>query len=151
MRQAWQPGDRAYVYYGGEKAFVYYARRQGFAPGDYILGSCAREDPRVYLRELDALRGAPRVWLVVTHAVPDELRALQGYLEQIGTRRAAYEAGGGPGTRRRDRARAELYDLSDPARLAMTTAETFPVPPPTHGDWTCHPGAGPPPEDAGPD
>ena len=31
MRQAWQPGDRIYVYYGGEKAFVYYARRFGFA------------------------------------------------------------------------------------------------------------------------
>ena len=38
MRQAWQPGDRAYVYYGGEKAFLYYARRYGFAPGDYVLG-----------------------------------------------------------------------------------------------------------------
>jgi hypothetical protein len=39
MRQAWQPGDRAYVYYGGEKAFLYYARRYGFAPGDYVLGA----------------------------------------------------------------------------------------------------------------
>ena len=70
MRQAWQPGDRAYVYYGGEKAFLYYARRFGIASGDYVLGRCAREDPRVYLRELDAFRGRPRVWLVVTHAVP---------------------------------------------------------------------------------
>ena len=38
MRQAWQPGDRVYVYYGGEKAFLYYARRYGFAAADYVLG-----------------------------------------------------------------------------------------------------------------
>jgi 4-amino-4-deoxy-L-arabinose transferase-like glycosyltransferase len=153
MRQAWQPGDRAYVYYGGEKAFVYYARRQGFAAGDYILGRCAREDPRVYLRELDALRGAPRVWLVVTHAVPEELRALQSYLERIGTHRASFEAGGGPGTRRRDRARADLYDLSDAGRQGTATAETFPLPPAaqrgSRAAWSCHPAAGPP-EDVDP-
>ena len=116
MRQAWQPGDRAYVYYGGEKAFLYYARRFGFAPEDYVLGRCAREDPRVYLRELDAFRGRPRTWLVVTHAVPEETTAIRSYLDRIGTRRASFEAGNAPGTRRSDRARVDLYDLSDPAR-----------------------------------
>ena len=93
MRQAWQPGDRAYVYYGAEKAFLYYARRFGIASGDYVLGRCAREDPRVYLRELDAFRGRPRVWLVVTHAVPAETTAIRSYLDRIGTRRTSFEAG----------------------------------------------------------
>ena len=154
MRQAWQPGDRAYVYYGAEKAFLYYARRFGVASGDYVLGRCAREDPRVYLRELDAFRGGPRVWLVVTHAVPAETTAIRSYLDRIGTRRASFEAGNAPGTRRSDRARVDLYDLSDPARLATVTAEAFPMPPPAGGGqaaaWSCHPGAPPADETAGP-
>jgi hypothetical protein len=145
MRQAWQPGDRVYVYYGGEKAFVYYARRYGFAPGDYVLGRCAREDPREYLRELDAFRGAPRAWLVMTHAVPEEAAALREYLDRIGTRRTSLEAGEGRGLRQSDRARADLYDLGDPTRLAAVTADTFPLPPAGERGrgpaWSCHPGA----------
>ncbi|HEY7142308.1 MAG TPA: hypothetical protein VIE44_19615 [Methylomirabilota bacterium] len=144
MRRAWQPGDRAYVYYGGEKAFIYYARRLGLAPAEYVLGQCAREAPRAYLRELDAFRGAPRVWLVVTHAVPEETTAIRGYLDRIGVRRASFEAGHAPGTRRSDRARVDLYDLSDAARLAAVTADTFPMPPAGGGQaaaWSCHPGA----------
>ena len=145
MRRAWQPGDRAYVYYGGEKAFLYYARRLGFGPGDYVLGRCAREDPRLYLTELDAFRGRSRVWLVVTHAVPEETAAIDGYLERIGSRTASFEAGRVPGGRRSDRARVDLYDLSNPARLATVTADAFPMPPPAGGGmaaaWTCHPGA----------
>ncbi len=154
MRQAWQPGDRTYVYYGGEKAFLYYARRFGFASGDYVLGRCARENPRVYLRELDAFRGAPRVWLVVTHAVPEEATAIRTYLDRIGTRRAAFEAGNVPGSRRSDRARVDLYDLSDTARLTTVTAEAFPMPPPAGGGqaaaWSCHPGAPLTDDDAAP-
>ena len=84
MRQAWQPGDRIYVYYGAEKAFVYYARRFGFAPGSYVLGICARQDPRLYLRELDAFRGAPRVWLVLAHPALGEDGIILGYLDRIG-------------------------------------------------------------------
>jgi hypothetical protein len=154
MRQAWQPGDRAYVYYGGEKAFLYYARRFGLASGDYALGRCAREDPRIYLRELDALRGSPRMWLVVTHAVPEETTAIRTYLDRIGTRRATFEAGNAPGSRRSDRARVDLYDLSDTGRLATVTAEAFPMPPRAGGGqaaaWSCHPGAPAADEDAGP-
>jgi hypothetical protein len=145
MRQGWQPGDRAYIYYGGEKAFLYYARRYGFVAADYALGSCAREDPRRYLRELDDFRGSRRLWLVVTHAVPEELVTLQSYLDQIGTRRASFEAGHAPGARRSDRARVDLYDLSDPRRLASATADTFPLPAARDSGqpaaWSCHPGA----------
>jgi hypothetical protein len=145
MRQAWRSGDRAYVYYGGEKAFLYYARRYGFTSGEYVLGRCAREDPRLYLRELDRFRGAPRLWLVVTHAVPQETAAIRGYLDRIGTRRTSFEAGHVPGGRRSDRARVDLYDLSDAERLTTVTADSFPVPPPAGGGvgaaWSCHPGA----------
>lgn len=143
MRQAWQPGDRAYVYYGAEKAFVYYARRFGFGADAYVLGSCAREDLRVYLRELDALRGAPRVWVVIAHGRRDEERLLLEYLDRIGMRRAAFRAGGrAPGARTDEYAHAYLYDLSDPRRLAAATWDTFPAPPARPAAaWSCHPGA----------
>ena len=146
MRQAWQPGDRVYVYYGAEKAFVYYARRLGFPADAYVLGACAREDPRVYLREIDALRGSPRTWLVVAHPADGEDSILLGYLDRIGTRRAEFQAAGrAPGPRTDEYAHAYLYDLSDPGRLAAVKADTFPLPPRGSGGrpaaWSCHPGA----------
>jgi hypothetical protein len=87
----------------------------------------------------------PRLWLVVTHAVPQETAAIHGYLDRIGTRRASFEAGHVPGGRRSDRARVDLYDLSDAERLTAVTADSFPMPPPAGGGlgaaWSCHPGA----------
>jgi hypothetical protein len=85
------------------------------------------------------------VWLVVTHAVPEETAAIRSYLDRIGVWRASFEAGHAPGTRRSDRARVDLYDLSDAARLAAATADAFVLPPATGGGqaaaWSCHPGA----------
>jgi hypothetical protein len=143
LYRAWQPGDRVYVYYGAEKAFVYYARRLGLPAGTYTLGACARQDPRVYLRELDALRGAPRAWVVFAHATRGEDAVLLGYLDRIGTRRAAFRAAGrAPGPRTDEYADAYLYDLSDPARLAAATSDTHPTPPARPAaEWSCHPGA----------
>jgi hypothetical protein len=143
MREAWQPGDRAYVYYGAEKAFVYYARRLGFPADAYILGTCAREDLRVYLREVDALRGAPRAWVIIAHGRREEERLLLEYLDRIGTRRAEFRAGGrAPGPRKDEYAHAYLYDLSDPQRLAAANSDTFPAPPARPAAaWSCHPGA----------
>jgi hypothetical protein len=73
------------------------------------------------------------------------MAAIDGYLERIGTRKASFEAGRVPGGRRSDRARVDLYDLSDAARLATVTADAFPMPTPAGGGmaaaWTCHPGA----------
>ena len=69
-----------------------------------------------------------------------------GYLDRIGTRQAVVRgrrcalAGAAPTV-----ARVDLYDLSDSARLATVTADTFPLPPPAGGGqaaaWSCHPGA----------
>jgi hypothetical protein len=134
------------VYYGAEKAFVYYAGRYGFVPGTYVLGRCARDDRRAYLRELDAFRGARRVWILMAHAAPEleEDTAILGYLDRVGLRRTTVRRGGA-----RDRgtevARADLYDLSDPGRLGTATADAFPLPPrspsPRGDTWSCHPGA----------
>ena len=154
MRQAWQPGDRTYVYYGGEKAFLYYARRFGFASADYVLGRCARENPRVYLRELDAFRGAPpglagrdprRPRGGDRHPdLPRSHRDPAGRVRGWECARLAPER----------RARVDLYDLSDTARLTTVTAEAFPMPPPAGGGqtaaWSCHPGAPLTDDDAAP-
>jgi hypothetical protein len=136
-----RPGDGVYVYYGAEKAFQYYAPRYGFPDGDYVMGGCWRDDPRAYLRELDRFRGAPRVWLVVTHARPDlrEESLILGYLDRIGVRSATYRASARPRDQGINAAAGYLYDLSAPDRLAAATAETFPVPRREHSDegWSC--------------
>ncbi len=72
------------------------------------------------MRELDALRGRPRVWIVFAHAVSSlaEQPTIRGYLAQIGRRLDTVEAVGST---------AELYDLSDPDRLGTAAADTFPL------------------------
>ena len=105
------------------------------APGRTRVSTCASSTRSV---------GAPRAWLVVTHAVPEETTAIRGYLDRIGTRRASFEAGNAPGTRRSDRARVDLYDLSDAGRLATVTRRRSPCRPRRGGlaaAWSCHPGA----------
>ncbi len=118
-----RPDDAIYVYYGARMAFGFYAPRTGVDPSGALLGACHRDDPRAYLREIDALRSRPRVWVLFAHAVAGfaEQPLIRGYLAEIGRRRQSYETRG---------AALDLYDLSDPARLAAGSAEAFPVPAP---------------------
>jgi len=125
MRARWRDGDVVYVYYGSEPAFRYYAPGLGFTRADYVVGRCARTDPRRYLAELDRLRGRRRVWIVLTHDdLFNEKQVIFGYLDRIGRRVDA-----DPIPARSDVLTA-LYDLSDPLRLASVAADTYPVRPP---------------------
>lgn len=137
-----QPGDAVYVYYGGDKAFRYYAGRFGFRPGDYVMGGCWRDDPRAFLRELDRFRGQARLWVIITHALPElrEDTLILGYLDRIGVRQAAHE--GAPPARggRAARAAAYRYDLTDPARLGSASAGSYPLGDRSPGGdraWSC--------------
>ena len=139
--EAEQPGDRIYVYYGAALAFRHYAPREHLA-SDVRYGGCHLADPRGYLRELDALRGAPRTWIVVTHAQRQgELQVILGYLDAIGRRVDTFSV---PSTRRREieDASAYLYDLSDRGGPGAVSAETFPVAltgmDPTLARWGCY-------------
>jgi len=132
MAEQWKPGDRLYVYPGAEYAMEFYGRPLGLTGG--IVGGCHCEDPRGYFREIDPLRGSPRVWFVYSHAARGfrDPEVIRSYLETIGWERARIPD---PyGQKGQGEAAAYLYDLSDPIRLASVTSETHRFPdPPTDG------------------
>jgi hypothetical protein len=125
-----QPRDGLFIYYIGRLAFSFYGPRVGLDVGGAILGGCHRGDLRAYLREVDGLRGKARAWVFFGHDVPAlaEQATIRAYLGRIGSRRGGFSA---------PDSLVELYDLSDPERLASASAETFPVPPvdPQHVAW----------------
>jgi len=127
-----QPDDTFYVYYGARLAMRFYGPRAGIT--HWIEGNCHRRNTPEYFRELDAFRGQSRVWVIWTHAIPrfGEPEAIRSYLSTIGTERLRIEAPGRDG----DVASGEalLYDLSDPARLAASDAESHPIPLPDQPD-----------------
>ena len=121
--------DRIYVYSGAGLAFSYYAPRVGLPEDGVVRGRCSLDDPRRYLRELDALRGHPRVWLVFTHEQRDgELALILGYLDTIG-RRLDTVVVDASNRRTIEQASAYLFDLGDPRRLASADATSYPLPP----------------------
>ena len=123
-----EPGDRIYVYSGGGLAFSYYAPRFGVDQNGVILGRCALNDARSYLRELDSLRGQKRVWLVATHEQREgELQLILGYLDQLGRRLDAVVERASSG-RAIENAYGYLYDLSDRERLSSVSADTYALP-----------------------
>lgn len=115
--------DRIYVYTQGRHDMAFYGTRAGieeWTQGDRHFG-----DPRGYLREIDALRGEPRVWFFwvrLSRPDRDEPALIRSYLETIGreVERIPDKATVSTG--------AVLYDLSDPERSNHVSAESFPIP-----------------------
>jgi hypothetical protein len=99
-----RPGDAVYVYYGALPTFEYYADTTGIT-----RGKCHRTDWPAYLREVSALRGRKRVWLVVAHEFEGngvrEDSLLVRYLNATGHAQLTIPARG---------AFAVLYDSSGP-------------------------------------
>jgi hypothetical protein len=81
-----QPGDAIYVYYGAGQAFLFYRASMGFERGGYVIGRCARDHPAWLIGEVERLRSAGRVWIVISHAANHmpELRALIAHLTSTG-------------------------------------------------------------------
>jgi hypothetical protein len=90
MKRGAQAGDRLYVYYGARQAFELYRDRFPFPDSSIVRGNCHRPQWREYLRELDALRGKGRVWVLVAH--PAAIRGMRegllidGYLDHVAPR-----------------------------------------------------------------
>ena len=138
LRSQWRAGDRLYVYWGAWQAASFYADRYGFHETDMVFGNCHVRRPRDLLAELDQLRGRQRVWVLTTHSLPAfaEREIIAGYYDAIGVRLDTLLVAPAPVPPRAPadwvRMRTvtlHLYDLSVPARLASTTAESFVLPP----------------------
>ena len=123
VRQRWQEGDILYVYYGGTKAMKFYGEPMGMT--HWIEGSRFGGDQREYLRDLDKLRGQRRAWFFHAHAIGCISTVMHSYLETIGTEiDVVHDSHGNRGMHRSE---ARLYDLSDPERLARSSAEAHPL------------------------
>ena len=131
LARRWRTGDALFVYFGGRYAAEFYGRRLGLS--GWATSGCHREEPREYFREIDHLRGRPRVWFFYTHGAEGyrEPEVIRSYLETIGSERDRIPD---PfGSRGQSEAAAYLYDLSDPNRLAAETWQTHRFPDPTTG------------------
>jgi hypothetical protein len=68
LRDAWKDGDALYVSHGALPAFRFYAPFYGLENISYNFGE--RDDyknPPILLSHLEALRGQPRVWVLLSH------------------------------------------------------------------------------------
>jgi hypothetical protein len=133
-----QAGDAIYVMPLSRMNVLFYGPRFGINAGDFVTSVCERDDTRVYLRDADQFRGRPRVWLLTTGARPyrSARPALRQYFATIGIRRDSFLRP----SLQFEEVSVELFDLSDPARLASADADTFPVlPMPTDPKPGCRP------------
>jgi hypothetical protein len=80
-------------------------------PPRLIVAAYRGDDPSRYASDLDTLRGARRVWFLVSHLGDSQRRSLLTQLDQRGTQRAAFTTGKG-----QDLAAVYLYDLTRPPR-----------------------------------
>ena len=108
-----------YVYTQGRHDMAFYGTRAGI--DQWIQGDMHFDDPRGYLREVDALRGTPRAWFFWVRLDDDEPALIRDYLGTIGRELERIPDGELAATG------AVLYDLSDPERLGQASAESFPV------------------------
>jgi hypothetical protein len=128
LREHRRPGDAVFVFPYEVEAVERYGPEYGLASDDYQIGDCSHEDGRVFLRDVDCDRGRSRVWLldggVPGYAAPR--RSLEKYLATIGVRKESISV---PSEKPLEPVGAQLFDLSDPTRLAAAGAETFPLEP----------------------
>jgi hypothetical protein len=124
FREHRRPGDAVFVFAYEIEAVERYGARYGLASGEYEVGGCASEDDRVFLRDVDRYRGRERVWLLdgSVPALNAARTSLEKYLATIGTLEESISI---PSEKPLNPVGAHLFDLSDTARLASASAETF--------------------------
>lgn len=139
LRANWKAGDVVYVFPNPYGAMERYGAEYGVRREDYVVGGCWSDDLRPYLLDVDRLRGKARVWFFASSVPPfhPARRTIERYLQAIGIGREAIAV---PSAKPLNPVSVQLFDLSDPARLASASALTFPVESlgalrPLCGDW----------------
>lgn len=113
-----RPGDVVYVYYTAWQATTFYRAMLTRPLLTVAEGACSHTDRLAPIREIDALRDHPRIWVVFSHTDPvhRDTELILGYLDAIGTRRDVFAVPQPfPGSTRTSS--AILYQL-DPAMRA---------------------------------
>jgi hypothetical protein len=106
-----QNSDAVYLHRSSRSAFMYYSHLSVLKDNEYRLGTSSRSEPEKYWKDIDKLRGNPRVWFIFSHSsnkakVNEEMYYLI-YLNKIGRKIDEFKAPG---------AAAYLYDLRDVQR-----------------------------------
>jgi len=137
-----RPGDVVYVFPLPTVGVRFYGPRFGLQRSDWIASVCERNETRAYIKDIDRFRGVPRLWILTGGGRPMRFAraSVLQYLATIGKRTDLLSLP----SPTYGSVSIELYDLSDPARLSLADAETFPAPPmatdprPGCRDWTSH-------------
>jgi hypothetical protein len=118
----WKAGDGLYVYCGARHAIAFYGPRHGLDV--WAASDCNYDEPRAYLRDVDAFRGRSRVWFFSMLFPGVDATIVRSYLRTIGKEEEVISgvSVAGEGGRGIDVYR---YDLSDPTKLAAITAAEF--------------------------
>jgi hypothetical protein len=124
VRERWRAGDVLYSLNGGVHAMEFYGEPLGLTP--WVAGQNHGFAPRAYLREVNAFRGRPRLWIFFTHAKRCEPETILSYLNAIGTEIDRIEDQ--DDNRGKREVAAYLFDLSDPERLARSSPRRQPIP-----------------------
>jgi hypothetical protein len=116
-------GEPIYVYVMGDAAFEYYANRFGIPQSAIRYGSVADSSWRQYARQIDVLRGQPRVWVVASHLNSQSgvfgAILIEDYLTAVGRRIDSVATPGAWG---------QLFDLSDTVATRGVSAKNFSAP-----------------------
>jgi uncharacterized membrane protein len=98
-----KPGDGVLLSGMAREPWTYYAKQFGIDAD--VVGQVQRDDWDSVRDAVQEITGGKRVWVFVAHERDDNRKMLLWQLDQVGVRRAKFEASG---------AAAYLYDLSDP-------------------------------------
>ena len=122
LARRWKTGDALYVYCGARHAIAFYGPRYGLDA--WTANDCNADEPRTYLREVDAFRGRPRVWYFSMLFPGEDATIVRDYLRAIGREDEVMPgvSVAGRGGRIIDVYR---FDLSDATKLGANTAAGF--------------------------
>jgi hypothetical protein len=106
IAENYQNTDLIYVFYGAAPAFRFYAPAYGLDYNSAIVAA-SRDNVSQYSKDIDKLKGHPRVWFVFSFLGPHDDRTEEGpvlkSLDEIGTQKGRLIAEG---------ASVYLYDLA---------------------------------------